>query len=92
MSPDTLQLIFTPIRLYYYLMRWYFGEEYDPFETHVTEGFHPIIGLMVQCSFITTPAFFIIQYILPTIFIIYILNYLFQIKLKHSFYLHSKSI
>ncbi len=35
--------VLTPIRMYYLIMRWIFGNEYNPFETNIQECFHPII-------------------------------------------------
>lgn len=42
-SADTVHLVFTPIRLYYRLTRFLFGEDYKPFK-EVKEGLHPIPG------------------------------------------------
>ncbi|CAF0895358.1 unnamed protein product [Adineta steineri] len=40
--PEILHRVFTPIRIYYYLMRWLFGNNYDPFESNITYGLHPL--------------------------------------------------
>ncbi|CAF1021060.1 unnamed protein product [Adineta steineri] len=40
--PEILHRVFTPIRMYYYLMRWLFGNNYNPFESNITNGLHPL--------------------------------------------------
>ncbi|CAF0906505.1 unnamed protein product [Adineta steineri] len=40
--PEILHRVFTPIRIYYYLMRWLFGNNYNPFESNITYGLHPL--------------------------------------------------
>jgi hypothetical protein len=47
-SSHSLQRIFTPIRIYYLLMRWIFGKTYDPFETKIKEGLHPLPAFLKQ--------------------------------------------
>jgi hypothetical protein len=57
-------------------MRWYFGNNYDPFETTIKEGLHPSIHFLKQNSFIFKLIYFGIQYILLGLPIIYIFHYL----------------
>ncbi|CAF1185811.1 unnamed protein product [Adineta steineri] len=40
-SSTTLQLVFLPIRIYYHITRWIYGNKYNPF-IEVHEGLHPI--------------------------------------------------
>ncbi|CAF1119041.1 unnamed protein product [Adineta steineri] len=40
-SSDTVQFVFLPIRLYYRLTRWIYGNNYSPFK-EIKEGLHPI--------------------------------------------------
>ncbi|CAF1584213.1 unnamed protein product [Didymodactylos carnosus] len=40
-SSSTVQFVFTPIRIYYHLMRWIYGNGYIPF-AHIQQGLHPI--------------------------------------------------
>jgi len=42
-SADTVHLVFTPIRWYYRLTRYLFGDQYQPFD-EVKVGLHPIAG------------------------------------------------
>jgi hypothetical protein len=35
---------FLPVRLYYRCTRWLFGNSYDPFDTKIEQGLHPIIA------------------------------------------------
>lgn len=42
-SADAVHFVFTPIRVYYRVTRYLFGENYQPFE-EVREGLHPIAG------------------------------------------------
>ena len=34
--------MFAPFRVYYRVMRWLFGKNYNPYETDVQEGLHPV--------------------------------------------------
>ncbi|CAF4263302.1 unnamed protein product, partial [Adineta steineri] len=40
-SSATLQLVFLPIRIYYHITRWIYGDKYNPF-VEIQEGLHPI--------------------------------------------------
>lgn len=42
-SADTVHLVFTPIRWYYRLSRYVFGDDYQPFD-EVKVGLHPVAG------------------------------------------------
>lgn len=46
LSHKQLHHIFTPIRQYYHLMRWIYGETYDPFGSNGINGLHPLLAWM----------------------------------------------
>ena len=71
-SPDTLQRVFTPIRVYYRLMRWIYGQNYDPFTTNITEGLHPIPEFLKQNDFWIRVAYYTPIYAFPVLIIIFI--------------------
>ena len=42
-SVDRIHMVFTPVRVYYQLMRWIHGQQYNPFvEQKQKHGLHPI--------------------------------------------------
>ena len=45
-SPYDLHNAFAPIRWYYHVMCWMYGNDYDPFATTQTEGLHPLLVSM----------------------------------------------
>ncbi|CAF4173055.1 unnamed protein product [Adineta steineri] len=40
-SSRTVHLVFIPIRIYYHMTRWIYGNNYNPF-VEIEEGLHPI--------------------------------------------------
>ena len=45
---DTLHKVFTPLRIYYQLTRWFFGNSYNPFKTNIEDGMHPLISFILR--------------------------------------------
>jgi hypothetical protein len=84
-SPNTLQRVFTPIRVYYRLLRWMYGNEYDPFETKIKEGLHPIPAFLKQHESMIRIIYYTPQYLLPTLFIIFIIHYFQLSNIKRSY-------
>ena len=64
-----------PIRIYYQVTRWIFGNEYNPYETNVKEGLHPIIDFLMKHDTKILLSYSIFQNILSTVIIIYILRF-----------------
>jgi hypothetical protein len=90
-SSNTLQRVFTPIRVYYHLMRWIFGKDYDPFETKMKEGLHPIPVFLKKYHFPIRVIYYAPMYILPTLSIAFILRIIQKIFKKFS-YVHMKKV
>lgn len=44
---EQLQQVFLPIRLYYRLTKWMFGDSYSPFAPEVKNGVHPLIVILL---------------------------------------------
>jgi hypothetical protein len=44
---DVLHQIAGPIRSYYRITRWLFGNDYNPFVTSVNDGLHPISTFVI---------------------------------------------
>jgi hypothetical protein len=64
-----------PVRVYYRLMRWYFGKTHNPFETNIKEGLHPVVALYKQYSGTIRTVTLTIENVVPALFIILILHY-----------------
>jgi len=67
--------VFTPIRIYYRLTRWIFGNNYNPFED-IDEGVHPIAQFYKEHQsklrfLVKSP-----EYFLLTIFILILINFI----------------
>lgn len=45
---ELLHQVFVPIRAYYVLTRWLFGNSYNPFETEMKDGLHPITAFLIK--------------------------------------------
>lgn len=79
--PEVLHKLFTPVRIYYRLTRWLFGNDYKPFESNIKHGLHPLltffkihrteIRIMFYSGKIMIP-------ILVTILIVYFIEKLFD--------------
>ena len=83
-SPNTLQRVFLPIRVYYRLMRWFYGNDYDPFETEMKEGLHPIPIFLKKHDFEIRVIYYAPLHILQTLFIVFILHFIQKILLKFT--------
>jgi hypothetical protein len=68
--PNTLHRVFTPIRIYYRVMRWIFGKNYDPFETNIKEGLHPLPAFLKAHDFPIRATYYAPICILPLLLII----------------------
>ncbi len=80
-----------PIRIYYRLMRWIFGNDYDPFKTDMKEGLHPIPTFLKKYHLIIRIIYYAPMYILPTLFIPFILRFIQKI-FNNSSYTNMKKV
>jgi len=83
-SPNTLQRVFTPIRVYYHVMRWIFGKNYDPFETDLKVGLHPLPSFLKQHELEIRIICYSLMYIVPTLFIAFIVRAIQKFLFKSS--------
>jgi hypothetical protein len=64
-----------PMRVYYRLMRWYFGKSHNPFETNIKEGLHPVAAFYKRYSVTIRTVTLTIENGLPALLIILILHH-----------------
>jgi hypothetical protein len=85
-SQHSFQHAFMPVRVYYRLMRWYFGKTHNPFETNIKEGLHPVVAFYKQYNVTIRTVTLTIENGLPALFIILILHYTqkFFVQVFHS--------
>jgi len=69
LSPEHLHHIFMPIRGYYCLMRWIYGQTYNPFGSNNTDSSHPLIVSMKYHQNKIIIMHLCTIYILPIIFL-----------------------
>lgn len=74
-SHTTLQRVFTPIRVDYRLMRWLFGNNYNPFETDIKIGLHPIPIFLQKHHLKIRIIYYSPRYIILTLFIIFSIHF-----------------
>ncbi len=53
-------------------MRWIFGKNYDPFETDIKEGLHPIPAFLKRNHFLIRVIYYTPMYTFPILLIILI--------------------
>lgn len=75
LSPDHLHHIFIPIRGYYYLMRWIFGETYDPFGSNNIEGLHPLPAWMKYHQNKIRNTYLCLIYMIPTLAVVFCVHH-----------------
>jgi hypothetical protein len=74
-SSDTIQFVYTPIRIYYRLTRFIYGKDFKPF-SEIEEGLHPIPEFYAKHqAFLRFLLLESPRFILPTLFIAIIIHY-----------------
>ncbi|CAF1130485.1 unnamed protein product [Adineta steineri] len=82
LSQNSFQHAFMPVRVYYHVMRWYFGKTYNPFETNIKEGLHPVVAFYKQHSGTIRTVVLTIENVIPALLIIFILYYIQKIFIR----------
>ncbi|CAF1130997.1 unnamed protein product [Adineta steineri] len=79
-SSDTIHFVFLPIPVYYRLTRLIYGKDYNPFGD-IQYGLHPVAKFYKDYQKQLRFLFHTSKYILPTIFIYFIMNFFEKIIL-----------
>ena len=66
-------------------MRWIFGKNYNPFETSVNEGLHPLPAFLKSHQQMFRLAYYAVIYIVPTLCIAFILHFLQNSLIKRLY-------
>ena len=84
-SPHQIHRVFIPIRAYYHVMRWIFGKNYNPFETSVNEGLHPLLAFLKSHQQMFRLAYYAVIYVVPTLLIAFILHILQSLHVERLY-------
>jgi len=63
LSPKDIHVIFTPFRIYYRFTRWLYGDQYNPFETKLKHGHHPVLIFLKRYQSIIRTFYHILQFV-----------------------------
>ncbi|CAF1562050.1 unnamed protein product [Adineta ricciae] len=74
-SSDTVQFVFFPVRIYYRLTRWIYGEKYIPF-TEIIDGLHPIAQMYKEYQSFLRFLVRLPEYFFSTLILALILHFL----------------
>ncbi|CAF2080502.1 unnamed protein product [Rotaria magnacalcarata] len=70
---DFLHRVFAPIRMYYFITRWLYSDSYNPFETNIKEGLHPLTAFILKNDKPIRLFFIILPHIQRSMFIFTVL-------------------
>jgi hypothetical protein len=73
-------------------MRWYYGQNYDPFETNMKEGLHPLPAFLKYNNNKIRKICFAVVYTLPALFIAFILRFIQNSFFNSNVLMHRKLI
>ncbi|CAF4548875.1 unnamed protein product [Rotaria socialis] len=86
---DTLHRVFAPIRMYYYITRWFYSDSYNPFETNIKEGLHPLAVFILKNDIPIRLFFIILPHLQRSMFIfiaLYLSRQLFFYGKNHFYF------
>lgn len=89
-SPDTLQRVFTPFRVYYRLARWLRGENFNPFETNEKEGLHPVPIFLKEHNMKIRFVYYAPLYIFRTSLVAMTIHFLLKMVTKSTYWTTKK--